>query len=83
MKLKYYEATDSLYVDLSEKPSSNSREIAEGVVLDSDAAENLVGIDIDNASMKVALDKLVVSSMPGTIVTERRESGALEELHSI
>jgi uncharacterized protein YuzE len=70
MKVKYYKATDSLYIDLSENPSSDSREVAEGVVLDYDAAGNLVGIDIDNASTKVALDKLVVSSMPGKIVTD-------------
>jgi uncharacterized protein YuzE len=70
MKVKYYKATDSLYIDLSENPSSDSREVAEGVVLDYDAAGNLVGIDIDNASTKVALDKLIVSSMPGTIVTD-------------
>jgi uncharacterized protein YuzE len=70
MKVKYYKATDSLYIDLSENPSSDSREVAEGVVLDYDAAGNLVGIDIDNASTKVVLDKLIVSSMPGTIVTD-------------
>jgi uncharacterized protein YuzE len=70
MKVKYYKATDSLYIDLSENPSSDSREVAEGVVLDYDAAGNLVGIDIDNASTKVALDKLIVSSMPGKVVTD-------------
>jgi len=70
MKVKYYQATDSLYIDLSETPSSDSREVAEGIVLDYDAAGNLVGIDIDNASTKVALDKLVLSSLPGTVVTE-------------
>ncbi len=70
MKVKYYKATDSLYIDLSENPGSDSREVAEGVVLDYDAAGNVVGIDIDNASTKVALDKLVVSSMPGKVVTD-------------
>lgn len=70
MKVTYYKETDSLYIDLSETPSSDSREVADGVVLDYAAAGNLVGIDIDNASTKVALDKLIVSSMPGTIVTD-------------
>ncbi len=70
MKVKYYQATDSLYIDLSDKPSTDSREIAEGVVLDYDAAGNLVGIDIDQASTKVALDRLIVSCMPGTVETE-------------
>jgi uncharacterized protein YuzE len=39
-----------LYIDLSEQPSVESREISEGVVVDYDAKGNLVGIDIDNAS---------------------------------
>jgi len=50
MKLNYYADTDSLYIDLSERPSAESREITEGVVLDSDAEGNLVGIDIDNVA---------------------------------
>ena len=53
MKLNYHPETDSLYIDLSERPSVESREISEGVVLDYDAKGNLVGIDIDNASSKV------------------------------
>ena len=32
------------YIDLSEQPSAKSREISEGVVLDYDAAGNLVGL---------------------------------------
>ena len=47
MKLNYYPDTDSLYIDLSERPSVESREIADGIVLDYDAAGHLVGIDID------------------------------------
>lgn len=69
MKLSYYPDTDSLYIDLSERPSSKSREISEGVVLDYDAQGDLVGIDIDNASHKVALNKLLVSKLPGTVET--------------
>lgn len=67
MKLNYYPETDSLYIDLSEKPSSESREISEGVVLDYDAEGKLVGIDIDNASHKVNLEKLILSKLPGTV----------------
>ena len=69
MKLNYYAETDSLYIDLSEKPSVESREISEGVVLDYDAKGNLVGIDIDNASKKVQLKKLILSKLPGKVQT--------------
>jgi uncharacterized protein YuzE len=67
MKLNYYPETDSLYIDLSEKPSVESREISEGVVLDYDAEGNLVGIDIDNASTKVHLKELSLRKLPAEI----------------
>jgi uncharacterized protein YuzE len=67
MKLNYYSETDSLYIDLSEQPSAESREISEGIVLDYDAAGNLVGIDIDNASRKVDLKKLTLNKLPAVI----------------
>lgn len=69
MKLNYYADTDSLYIDLSERPSVESREITEGVVLDYDAEGNLVGIDIDNASQKVDLKKLTLNKLPAIIQT--------------
>ena len=69
MKLNYHADTDSLYIDLSEKPSVESREVSEGVVLDYDAAGNLVGIDIDNASKKVDMQKLTLSRLPGEVHT--------------
>lgn len=67
MKVNYFLDTVSLYIDLADRPSAESREISEGVVLDYDSDGALVGIDINNASSKVALDTLVVSKLPGTI----------------
>lgn len=69
MKMNYYADTDSLYIDLSEKKSTESREISEGIVLDYDESGNLVGIDIDNASRKVQLQQLVLSNLPSQVKT--------------
>ena len=69
MKLNYYPETDSLYIDLSEKPSVESKEVSEGVVLDYDADGSLVGIDIDNASKKVRLKELFLRKLPSDIHT--------------
>ncbi len=69
MKLNYYPETDSLYIDLSEKESAESREVSEGIVLDYDAEGNLVGIDIDNASTKIQLKELILSRLPSDIHT--------------
>jgi uncharacterized protein YuzE len=57
IRLSYYPETDSLYIDLSLKPSSESREVSEGVVLDYDEEGSLVGIDIDNASQNSTCPK--------------------------
>ena len=69
MKLTYYPDTDSLYIDLSYRPSVESREISDGVVLDYDASGHVVGIDIDNASLQVELHELMVSKVPFTTQT--------------
>ncbi|TSA53401.1 MAG: DUF2283 domain-containing protein [Planctomycetaceae bacterium] len=67
MKLNYYPETDSLYIDLAERSSVESREVSEGVVLDYDTNGNLVGIDIDNASKKLELKTLVLNKMPSDV----------------
>lgn len=69
MKLQYHHDTDSLYIDLAERTSVDSREVSEGVVLDYDDNGNVVGIDIDNASQKIALQRLIVSHLPGAVET--------------
>jgi uncharacterized protein YuzE len=69
MKLNYYPETDSLYIDLSEKQSVESREISAGIVLDYDVEGQLVGIDIDNASKKIQLKELTLKKIPIDIFT--------------
>jgi uncharacterized protein YuzE len=64
MKIAYYPDTDSMYIDLSEKISVDSREVSPGVVLDYDSDGNLTGIDIDNASLKLDLSEIVLSKIP-------------------
>ena len=62
--MKYYKETDSLYIDLSEKPSTESLEVAPGIVVDFDENNNIVGIDIDKASKVLNLSELEISSIP-------------------
>ena len=38
--MRYYKDTDSLYIDLSEKPSKESLEVAPGIVADFDENNN-------------------------------------------
>jgi uncharacterized protein YuzE len=64
MKLHYYPDTDSLYIDLNAKPSADSREIAEGLVVDFDSDGRVVGIDIQHASEIMDLKTLETESLP-------------------
>jgi uncharacterized protein YuzE len=64
MKLYYYADTDSLYIDLADRPSATSQEVLPGVVLDLDKAGALVGIDIDHASQQFDLPGTDVLSVP-------------------
>lgn len=58
MKLDYHSETDSLYIELSDKPGADSEEVVDGIVFDYDAEGKLIGIDIDHASQKLDLHEL-------------------------
>ncbi len=64
MKLNYYEETDSLYIDLSSSVSFDSREIADGLVVDFDEAGRVVGIDIQHASERIDLSSVESKHLP-------------------
>lgn len=71
MKFNYFAETDSLYIDLSDAPSVDSREVAEDVVLDYDASGSVVGIDIDHASQKVERYRALLTQMAEEIARGR------------
>ncbi len=64
MKFHYYPETDSLYMDLADRASADSREVSNGVVADFDADGRLVGIDVEHASEIVDLSKLEAEALP-------------------
>ena len=64
MKLHYYPETDSLYIELREGPSVETREIADGLNADFGSDGNVVGLDIDGASRKLDLASLETTALP-------------------
>ena len=64
MRLSYFPDTDSLYIDLVDRPAFESEEVSEGVVVDYDAGGALVGIEVDSASTRMDLTRLVLNRMP-------------------
>jgi uncharacterized protein YuzE len=64
VKLHYYPETDSLYIELRSEPGTEVREVAEGLNVDVDAAGNVVGFDIDQASQRLDLSTLETIALP-------------------
>ena len=50
MKIRYYAETDSLYIELLEKPGTDVTVVGDDIRIDVDSVGRAVGIDIDNAS---------------------------------
>jgi uncharacterized protein YuzE len=59
MKIEYSKDIDALYIKLREAKISDSRDIEEGVTIDLDEKGHIVGIEILDASEKLALSELV------------------------
>jgi uncharacterized protein YuzE len=50
IKGRYFHETDSVYIEIAPGPSAAAREVANGLNVDLDADDNIIGFDIDNAS---------------------------------
>ena len=64
MTFQYHSDTDMLYIELSSGVSTESEEVAAGVVLDFDADGRVMGIEIEDASKLMDLSRLEVSALP-------------------
>ena len=58
MKILYFADTDTLFIELSDRPSVRTEEINELVTVDFDTEEKLVGITIESARDQVDLDSI-------------------------
>jgi len=58
MKLHYDQQVDALYIRLDNSNIIESEEIKEGIVLDYNENEQVVGIEILNASKRIPLPEL-------------------------
>ena len=64
MKLHYYPESDSLNIELKSVPGTETREVADGLVVDLDEQGQVVGFDIDLASKRFDLSKLETVALP-------------------
>ena len=64
MILEYHADTDMLYIRLAEGISVESEEVAPGVVLDFDEGNQILGIEVEDASEIVDLSRLELRALP-------------------
>ncbi|PJZ76292.1 DUF2283 domain-containing protein [Leptospira neocaledonica] len=62
--MTHYPETDSIYIDLANRPSAETREVNTDLNIDLDAEGKLVGIDIHgNASQYVDLSSFQIETL--------------------
>ena len=73
MIFQYYPDTDMLYIKLTDKVSTESEEVAPGIVFDFDENDQVVGIEIEDASKFIDLSRLELRALPITdlVLSER------------
>lgn len=64
MMLSYHRDSDMLYIRLQSGTSNESEEVSPGIVLDYNKQNQVVGIEIEDASQKIDLTRLEVNALP-------------------
>jgi len=77
MVFEYYPDTDMLYIKLADGISTESEEVAPGIVLDFDEQNRVIGVEIEDASKFIDLSRLELRALPvvNLILSERVPAG--------
>lgn len=63
MKVKYFEDTDTLYIEFQNQEISDSQDLDENTVLDLDSDGNVCAITFEHASKRTDVRKLTVEGI--------------------
>jgi len=63
MKVKYFEQTDTLYIEFREDAIVESRELDENTIMDLDAGGNVCGITFEHASERTDIKHFSVEGL--------------------
>lgn len=63
MKVKYFEDTDTLYIEFRGTAIAESRDLDENTILDLDAEGNVCAITVEHASERTDVARLTVEGM--------------------
>lgn len=61
--VQYYPHTDMLYIKLAEGPSTDSDEVAPGIVLDLAERNRVIGVEIEDAGKLMDLSQLELRAL--------------------
>ena len=77
MVFHYHPETDMLYIQLADRASTESEEVAPGIVLDFDEHNQVIGIEVEDASTVIDLSRLEVLALPivNLVLSERVPAG--------
>ena len=76
MKVSHDAETDMLYIEFEDRPSLESFELCDGIVVDLDADEHVVGIEIEWASQKLDIERLRAVLGPEPAATAESLAGS-------
>lgn len=63
MKIRYFEDTDTLYIEFSDRPIAETRDLDENTTLDVDADGNLLAMTFEHASTRTDVRRLTVEGI--------------------
>jgi uncharacterized protein YuzE len=63
MKVKYFEDTDTLYIEFREQEIAESKDLDENTVLDVDADGNVCAITFEHASQRTDISHLSIEGI--------------------
>jgi uncharacterized protein YuzE len=63
MKLKYFEDTDTLYIEFRAQKISESKDLDENTVLDLDAEGNICAITFEHASARTDVQQVTLEGI--------------------
>ena len=68
MNIIYHVETDMLYIELADRVSTESEEVAPGIVLDYDQDNQVIGIELDHANQRTSLSEIKITTFPTAVV---------------
>ncbi len=80
MIFQYHAETDMLYIEFVPGISTESEEIAPGIVADFDEKKRLIGIEFEDAGKFADLSRLEISALPVTDLIMKRPVDNLRQM---